>query len=79
MKKYNDIITSALGTIGITVSVQDLNQIVNLVLLVLSIINILYMLTIRIIERVKSKDYKNVSKDIEEAKNDLEKLKKKGE
>lgn len=67
MLNREEITSSILGTMGITLSVQDLTQIVNLILLVLSIVNILWVLFMRVKEHIKSKQYEEVQKDINEA------------
>lgn len=67
MKQYNEISSSVLGALGITLSVQDLTQIVNLVLLILSIINILWVLIVRVREHIKKKEYEKIEEDINDA------------
>ena len=70
-----EITSSILGTLGITLSVQDLTQIVNLILLILSVINILWILFIRIKEHIKNKNYDEIPNDINNAIEDLNNIK----
>lgn len=72
--KNNEISSSILGVMGISLSVQDLTQIVNLVLLVLSVINILWVLCSKVYTHVKKKEYEKISEDITEAQDELKKL-----
>ena len=74
MNKY-EISSSFLGAVGITLSVQDLTQIVNLVLLILSVINILWVLFIRIKEHIKNKNYNEITNDINNAIEEINKAK----
>lgn len=72
--KSNEISSSVLGALGITLSVQDLTQIVNLVLLILSVVNILWVLCSKVYTHVKKKEYEKITEDINEAQEDLKKL-----
>ena len=76
-QKHEQIASSILGALGLTVSVQDLNQIINLILLILSVINILIVLGNKVYNHIKNKKYDKVPQDINEAIDDIEKLKKK--
>lgn len=71
----NEVSSSILGTLGITLSVQDLTQIVNLVLLILSVINILWVLGSRIYKRIEKKEYDKIGDDINEAIKDIKDIK----
>lgn len=62
-----EISSSILGTLGITLSVQDLTQIVNLVLLILSVVNVLWVLFNRVREHIKNKQYQELQNDISNA------------
>lgn len=62
-----EISSSILGTLGITLSVQDLTQIVNLVLLILSVVNVLWVLFNRVREHIKNKQYQELQNDISDA------------
>ena len=79
MLNREEITSSILGTMGITLSVQDLTQIVNLILLVLSIVNILWVLFMRVKEHIKNKQYEEVQKDINEAIKQIQDAKEKNE
>lgn len=76
-QKYEQIASSIIGTLGLTVSVQDLNQIINLVVLILSVINILIVLSSRVYNHIKNKNYDKVPQEFNEAIEDVKKLKKK--
>lgn len=68
MSKYTeDIITNVLGVFGITLSVQDISQVLNIVLLVVSIVNILIVLGLRIYNLIKKKQYKDIPVVIEDS------------
>lgn len=70
-----EISSSILGTLGITLSVQDLTQIVNLVLLILSVINVLWVLFNRVREHIKNKQYQEIQNDISDAIEEINKAK----
>lgn len=72
--KSNEISSSVLGALGITLSVQDLTQIVNLVLLILSVVNILWVLCSKVYTHIKKKEFEKITEDIDEAQDDLRKL-----
>lgn len=73
--KGRDVYTSILSSAGIGFSVQDLNQIINMVLLILSVVNILIILFFRIKDHIKNKEYDKIPNDISQAQKDLENLK----
>lgn len=75
LQNKSDIFTSVLGAIGISVSVESLDSILNLVLLVISIVNIVVVLGLRIYNAVKNKNVDEVKKAVEEAKEDLDDIK----
>ena len=70
-----EITSSFLGAMGLTLSVQDLTQIVNLILLVLSVINILWVLFNRVREHIKNKQYEEIHNDINDAIEEINKAK----
>ena len=76
-QKIQEITSSVLGTLGVTVSVQDLTQVINLIILILSLVNILWVLGSKVYQRIKNKDYENVPQDVNEAIEDIKKLKEK--
>lgn len=73
--KSQEVSSSILGAMGITLSVQDLTQIVNLVLLILSIVNILWVLYMRVKEHIKNKQVEKIREDIDDAIEELNNLK----
>lgn len=73
--KTNEISSSVLGTLGITLSVQDLTQVVNLILLILSVINILWVLASKVYKHIEKKEYDKVSDDINDAIQDIKDIK----
>ena len=70
-----EISSSILGTLGITLSVQDLTQIVNLVLLILSVINVLWVLFMRVKEHIKKRQYEKIHNDINDAIEEIKNIK----
>ena len=75
LQNKSDIFTSLLSVLGVSVSVENLDSILNLVLLIISIINILVVLGLRIYNAVKSKNVDEVKKAVEEAKEDINEIK----
>jgi len=71
----NDALSTFLGACGLTVSIQDLTQIINVVLLVVSLINILYGLGLNIYNHIKEKNFDKVKDDFEKAKQDINNIK----
>lgn len=76
MLDKREITSSVIGTIGISTSVQNLTEILNLIVLILSIANIMWVLIYGIYKHVKNKEYDKISNDIENAKNGIENVKK---
>ena len=70
-----DAITTILSATGITFSIQDVKEIISIILLVLSIVNILWVLGSRIYRKVKNKDYETIPEDIDDAIDKLNNLK----
>ena len=73
--KRNDVFSSVIGAMGLTISVQDLENYINIVLLIVSVINILYSLAFRIHNRIKYKEYDKISQDLTDAEEQIENLK----
>ncbi len=69
-KKFDYI----LSTIGIAWSVQDLQNIISLILLIISLLNILWKGGYSIYTHVKNKEFNKIESDIKESKEELEKL-----
>ena len=75
LQNKSDIFTSLLSVLGVSVSVENLDSILNLVLLIISIINILVVLGLRIYNAVKNKNVDEVKNAVEEAKEDINEIK----
>lgn len=75
LQNRSDIFTSLLSVLGVSVSVENLDSVLNLVLLIISIINILVVLGLRIYNAVKNKNVDEVKKAVEEAKEDINEIK----
>lgn len=71
--KYNVLDLGVTAT-GLTYSIANIKEILGLIILILTIMNILYKLIISIYNRVKAKRFDLISKDIENAKEDLEEI-----
>lgn len=69
--KTQDFITTVLSTFGITLSVQDITQILNLVLLIVSIVNILIVVGLRVYNLIKNKKYEDIPPVIEQGIEDV--------
>lgn len=69
-KAYNYV----LSTLGVMWSVQDINNIISLLLLIISICNLLYTFVRTIVSRVKNKEYDEIPNDMNKLKSDLEKI-----
>lgn len=74
MNKIIDTAETILNTASIIISVQDLNDIINLILLIVSLIAILWRAGYAIYKHIKEKDYDKVNDELSKAKDDIEKL-----
>lgn len=74
MNKIIDTAETILNTVSIIISVQDLNDIINLILLIVSLIAILWRAGYGIYKHIKEKDYDKVNDELSKAKDDIEKL-----
>lgn len=70
----HDILTAVLSTSGIVLSVEDITQILNMCLLIISILNICIVLGLRLYSAIKKHDVKAVKEAIEEAKEDINEI-----
>lgn len=70
-----DAVTSLISIFGISVSVQDVKEIISIILLVLSIANILWVLGSRIYTHVKNKEYNKIPDEVDDATKKLHDLK----
>jgi S-adenosylmethionine:tRNA-ribosyltransferase-isomerase (queuine synthetase) len=73
--KNQEITSSFLGAMGITLSIQDVTQIVNLILLIVSILNILWVLYTRVKEHINKKEYNKIPQDISDTIEELKNIK----
>lgn len=73
MQELNNYVLGGIGTIYSTI---NFNDILSYLLLILSIINLSYGFILTIYRKVKNKDFDTIPQDIENLKDDLEKLKK---
>lgn len=78
--KVHDILTCVFSAFGVTVSMNDINNTLNIILLVFSIINIILLLGFKIYNIVKDgkitkEEQKELIEATEEAKKELEGLK----
>lgn len=69
-----DAITTILSGVGITYSIQDVKEIISIILLVLSVINILWVLGSRLYKHIKNKNYQEIPHDINDAVEQLNNL-----
>ena len=76
MKTY-DVAETGINVLGITLSVSDLSQILNVVLLAVSIASILFKIGLMIYNHLKKRDFDGVAKAIEEAEKDFKELRRK--
>lgn len=72
---FSDIITTCLSGLGIYVSIESVDQILNLILLIVSILNIIIVLSLRVYNAVKNKNVTEVKDAFNEAKDQLDDLK----
>lgn len=70
-QKINDIISCITGLIGLSM----INDILGIIILILSIANILFNLTMRIYSNIKNKKYGQISEDLQNAIEEIEKIK----
>lgn len=75
MKNIQAWVTGAIGSVGAAVGLQNVNDVLNIILIVLSIANLLWLMASKIIDHIKHKEYEKVGDDISKAIDDLEELK----
>lgn len=69
-----DVITYGLSALGVVFSIQNINDILNLILLIVSIVNIFIVFGLRIYDAIKNKNIKEVdeaTKEVIDKINDL--------
>lgn len=74
MKRLLDIAETGLNTLGVLIGVSDIENVLNLVLLIVSIIAILWRAGYAIYQHIRNKRLDKVGDEIEQAKDDIENL-----
>lgn len=74
MKKFMDIAEPLLNGMGILVGVSDIENILNIVLLCVSIFAILWRAGYTIYQHIKEKKFDKIGDDINNAKDEIENL-----
>lgn len=75
MNNKIDILFDSLIPVGALVGISQIESIIGIILLVLQIILILYKGIYKVVMKIKNKNYKGISSDIQETINALEDLK----
>lgn len=75
--KYDEI-SNGISIFTGTIALANIQEILSIIILVLSILNILINMGIKIYGKIKSKKYDEISKDITKAIDDLKELEKEG-
>ena len=76
MKRY-DFIETGINVMGISLSVTDLTQILNVILLAVSVASILFKAGYAVYTHIRNRSLDGAKKAIDEAKDELEKLREK--
>lgn len=74
MKRLLGIAETGLNTVGVLIGVSDIENVLNLVLLIVSIIAILWRAGYAIYQHVRNKRLDKIGDEIEKAKDGIEKL-----
>lgn len=74
MKRLLDIAETGLNTMGVLIGVSDIENVLNLVLLIVSILAILWRAGYAIYQHVRNKRLDKIGDEIDKAKDDIEKL-----
>lgn len=74
MKRLLDIAETGLNTVGVLIGVSDIENVLNLVLLIVSILAILWRAGYAIYQHVRDKRLDKIGDEIDKAKDDIEKL-----
>ena len=72
--KIDNTVGTLLNVFGIMFSVNDVNSILNLILLVVSIASIVARAVILVIQKIREKDYNGAVDEIDKAKDEIESL-----
>lgn len=74
-KQVSNIIESVLLTLGITISLADIQQILSIIILVLDVCWILFRLGMKIYEKIKTNRIDEIGDDIKDAKDGINDIK----
>jgi F0F1-type ATP synthase membrane subunit b/b' len=74
MKKWFDACETGLNVLGVAIGVSDVESILNVILLIVSIAAILFRAGYAIYQHVKEKNYSKIAEELESAKKQLEQL-----
>lgn len=74
LKNSHDAFTALLSTGGIVLSVEDITQVLNLVLLIVSLVNICIVLGLRLYSAIKNHNIQEVKEACEEAKDGINEI-----
>lgn len=75
----NNKVDYILSSVGIAWSLVDIQNIISIILLTISLLNILWKFGYKIYTKIKEKKFDEIENDIEEAKEEIEKLQNKEE
>lgn len=79
MKKSLDLAETCLNVVGLTVSLSDINNILNIILLIVSVLAILVRGFFEIKKHIENKEYDKAVETFEDTKEKLEDLTNKGD
>lgn len=74
MKKVFDACETGLNVLGVAIGVSDVESILNVILLIVSIAAILFRAGYAIYQHCKEKNYSKIAEELESAKKQLEQL-----
>lgn len=74
MKKVLDACETGLNVVGVAIGVSDIESVLNVILLIVSIAAILFRAGYAIYQKVKEKKYSEIADELESAKKQLEQL-----
>lgn len=74
MKRLLDIAETGLNTMGVLIGISDIENVLNLVLLIVSILAILWRAGYAIYQHVRNKRLDKIGDEIDKAKDEIEKL-----
>ncbi len=79
MKRVLDVCETGLNIVGVAIGVSDIESLLNVILLIVSILAILFRAGYAIYQHVKEKNYSKIADELESAKKQLEQLQAKEE